>query len=737
MKSTMKRCLAFVMVLAMLLSVCALPVFAQPAIAEPCEHAADVEPKPVVIINDGHTHSRYDKYECGECGAKWIENVVLDEAHDYESVVTDEPTYPQYEIDPETGDIVTETVLEEVEGLDAPVPVTKPVLATDEGGNVVEDGKGVSTPICKICGYEDTQNAIELPALTHSKFEGMTNPDGCCVYTVVTPPTCDEPGEYTYVCQENGAHPLEESGEIPALGHEYSLGDYIAATETEGAKVKIDCVNDCGGYTIDIVAEAPAHENCAGTIEDMTRAGNCVDYAITLYRCDTCDLSYAMGYAEATGHNLAEHEVTAQSCTADREIVKYCTNCVNEGDLADYSDVEDMLLLDILCNRKDANGMYGLYEKEVDATALKTGHYYMDGETRVDIDPAVCNEDAEGNGAVCASCGEDFGHVLVQKETPATCGKEGAEWEECSDPACDYEKVHNVIPAKNHNYVKDEESFAATLVKDGWYVEVCENCGNKKEGVVLEAAYDIAFKTTVASTRGPEATIVNKGWIAYTISLDAVNVDVYSLSLTVNFEKGALTYRGFNLGEAGANAFGVYVKDNRGTTTATDIAVANQSGKVIINAFSANYEDGEIKPVTLDGAQEFVTLLFEVNNNAFAEVDTVLDAEDGNSRTYSIQITAHSAMNVDGESEYKLTVDNESVTNVKVRKLGDLNNDGVINVKDQLAINTLIAFGMDENAAPYEAQADINQDGYVDFEDLYIVNQYLNTSIKYSNFIAY
>ena len=676
MKSTMKRCLAFATVLAMLLSVCALPVFAVDAVkAEPCEHAADVIPETVIITSDDNTHSRYDKYECGECGAKWIRDVVLNEAHVYEDVVTKEATYPLYDVDAETGD---------------------PVL--------VENGKGVSTPICKICAHEDTASATEIPALVHSVYEELVNPNGCCVYTVVVPATCDAPGEYTYVCKNGGAHP-QEGGEIPALGHDYDFG------ACDGETLVVTCANGCGGFTIPVVAELPVHENCEGEVSSFTRNVDCVNYGFTAHACDTCDYAYVTDYVAATGHNEeGVHVYTAQSCTADRVIVKYCTACVT---IADNDDADDLLLVDGIWNVEDANGKYGLYEKEIDTTALKTGHYYMDGENKVVIDPTVCNEDSEGNGVTCAGCTEYFGHAWKDAKTEATCTENGATWKQC---ACGAEKDYAPIAA-GHKTV--ETVTEATAVKDGVKVYTCEVCGEKTaDDIILPAAYDIVFNATVANKYGADALIVNKSTIAYTITLNAAELEVYALTLNVTFDDAAMKYISYDLGANGANAFGAMTADNAGTTS-----VGVNNGVATVFAYSANYVDGELAPVVLDGEQVFVTLYFEVD--AYAHGDC------------QIGISGYDAETVAGEHNFVISVDDEAVTSITVAMLGDLaGEDGAVTVDDQRMLNALIAAGMDDGAALYDARADINQDGKVDFADLYIVNQYLNTTFDYEDFLA-
>ncbi len=682
MKSTMKRCLAFATVLAMLLSVCALPVFAvNTVIAEPCEHAANVEPETVIITSDDNTHSRYDKYECGECGAKWIANVVLGEAHDYENVETEAPAYPTYEADPETG---------------APV--------------LVDDGKGVSTPTCTICGHEDTANVSEIPALVHSKYEELTNPDGCCK-AVVTPATCDEDGSIVYVCDSDGKSYFEAET-LTAPGHAIA-----AAPTCDGVTITFICTNDgCDeSVSVDIVTEAPAHEeNCGGTYEVvMSRAVNCVEYGYTVYACTNCDVAYATDYVAAAGHNTdGVYEYTAQSCTEDRVIVRYCTACVT---IANNDEADEKLLVeDAVWNLVDANGNYGLYAKETDGENLATGHYYMDGETRVDIDPNKHYDDV-----VCAgTCGATFSHAWVEMETPATCTEPGATWQECE---CGEEKGHTPIDALDHTEILDEEnSYKATDVADGLNVYICEVCGEKtREDEVLYAPYDIVFSAAAKNQFGGNV-YVNNGIIAYTVSLNAANLAVGAIKLEIAYNMSAFTYMGYDLGDDNENAFGAYAAEYKATTT-TDPEDAN--GNVIVTALSLNYAEGAVVPVVLDGEQEFVTLYFAINSEVGAG-------------EYELHIASYDVKKVDQTSytDYAILAD---VAAVKVEMLGDLvGNDGMITIEDLMAVNDLIASSMDENAPLYDVHGDINQDGIVDFEDLYAVNMYINNSYTLEELLA-
>lgn len=652
MKSTMKRCLAFATVLAMLLSVCALPAFAAPTIAAPCEHAADVEPETVIIpgtVNE-NTHSRYDKYECGECGAKWIANVVLNEGHDYEGVV--DPA-PQYGVE------------------------------------------GTSTPTCKVCGYEDEAGATPVPGLVHSMYEELTNPNGCC-HAVVTAPTCLAAGSVVVICDSGETENLAPYNGISLdqLDHDYTPGE---CTATE---LHVDCPNGCGGYSVPVVAEAPAHENCEGTIETFTRDADCITSGFTAYGCESCGLFYVMNYVEATGHNdEGVYEYTAQSCTDAHVTVKYCTACVT---IANNNEADEKLLVDAIWNTMDKNGNYGLYAKETVAPAL--GHADAEGT----IDPTVHNDERE-----CERCHETFGHVWVDMETPATCTENGASWKEC---ACGATKDYAPITAPGHTEILDEEnSYEATEVADGLNVYVCETCGEKtRDDEVVPALYDIVFSATAKNQFNGIAYVQNS-IVAYTVALNAADLAVGSIRLAVSFD-AALTYMGYDLGADNANAFGAYVADNMGTTS---VGVAGNV--VTVYAYSANYSEGQVAPVVLDGEQEFVTLYFAVNSDAAAGA-------------YALSIASCEVMNVDLSTDYDVNVAADVA--VVVETLGDLNGDNAITIEDQMIVNGFIASSMNESAPLYDVHADINQDGIVDFADLYVVNQYLNTSYTLEMLLA-
>lgn len=138
--------------------------------------------------------------------------------HDYESVITREPTCEKTGIETFTCSVCGDTYDEEIPKTDHEYDGGK---ATDP--TCTKAGKVTYT--CTVCGHTETEEGE--PALGHS-------------YTVKeTKATCEKAGEIVYTCTRCGDKYKEEGEE--ALGHDYEKKVTKPATETAEGEVTYTC----------------------------------------------------------------------------------------------------------------------------------------------------------------------------------------------------------------------------------------------------------------------------------------------------------------------------------------------------------------------------------------------------------------------------------------------------------------------------------------------------------------
>ena len=138
--------------------------------------------------------------------------------HDYESVITREPTCKKTGIETFTCTVCGDSYDEEIPKTDHEY----------DGGTATEPTctkAGKVTYTCTVCGHTQTEEGE--PALGHS-------------YTVEeTKATCEKAGEIVYTCTRCGDKYKEEGEE--ALGHEYEKKVTKPATETSEGEVTYTC----------------------------------------------------------------------------------------------------------------------------------------------------------------------------------------------------------------------------------------------------------------------------------------------------------------------------------------------------------------------------------------------------------------------------------------------------------------------------------------------------------------
>lgn len=187
--------------------------------------------------------------------------------------------------------------------------------------------------------------------------------------------------------------------------------------------------------------------------------------------------------------------------------------------------------------------------------------------------------------------------------------------------------------------------------------------------------------------------------------------------------------------EANAPKFTVFEAKGRvGDQVEVTVSVANNAG-FIMAQLAVNYDATVLKLVEVKNAGMFDTLSVEGNVITLGSLDEIGDTTcDGTMMTLVFEIIADSAddvrigisyangaiRNYNGESQI-FAIENGAVE-VYSYELGDVNGDGVVDIKDVTILRRYLAGTAENMDLP---AADLNRDGVVDIKDVTILRRYL------------
>lgn len=562
--------------------------------------------------------------------------------------------------------------------------ISNTVLAKDPNGHTFADGvdavkatcttPGFEHGICLNCGHIVSK---DIPALGHD---------------IVTIPakaaTCTDPGnkagEYCKRCD------YEKVAEvINPLGHDdqkdaSKIAGYAATCTTKGLTDGRKCLR-CGVVTVK-QEEIPAYDHklngegkqfpdavvVVKTCKDAGRIGYIAN------ECPYCDEAIITNFEYIPEHVYPDTwSKKAKTCENDGYDYRLCENC-------------------------------GLEQIKEGSVVEATGHKNKAGE----VFSAAC------------SYADDFDH-------------------KCVNAHCDYKGIGSVVPEK-HNYV--QKPLVIDYCAGEYYVlYVCDDCGHRKvtdaddftpqhedeifsvptavatETKAAETVYKckncgrlrseytpyggIRIKTEIKNLTNPGAHFVEgTKKIQIIVSIRCDKREFHNFNAKFTYDKTALVFKS-----------GKVTSELSGATISGAVHKPDD-GKLNITAFVANNADGEMGNVALTGEwQEFIVLEFAVNSEAFKDKTAgVLNPVAGFSHVGNLY---------DG-SEYKsyffdfngvgviCTKDNFQNLETPIYKLGDANNDGVVNSADFARIQQLIL------TDAYMAEADLDGDGEVKAKDL-------------------
>ena len=588
---------------------------------------------------------------------------------------------------------------------------------------------GYNTITCEQCGLTDVEI---IPATGHT-------PDA----PIVVPATCTKEGSSTVICKDCKATLSFET--IPVDPTAHTEGEFL------GVKVAGNCVTDkvelyaCKECKLpyEKVTKAPGHKIV--TLAAVAPTCTTVGYAEAKY-CSVCQTVptrepiAALGHVEvidpavaatcttagktegkhcsrcnavlvaqttidALGHN---HVATADKATAtckDAGSIGYqhyaCTRCGDEY-INNFVRKPVHVWGETLKNSEEKAGWVACQDDEFEYVICEScGLKKIDEETRV---PAKGHQDDEGNaisdsclrGNVadihCVHCNKDIEVAHEEKfvaHVNATCIDYGYDIFVCT--VCNTTTVKNIDDTNllDHNFVvNNEESITPTFDNAGVLVEYCSVCNEKRETPLTAG---IKFSGTIASGINAAESVVNGGTIVVTIKVKGAEQAFNNLKFDITYNTKVLTFQ-------------KYEADNFIGKAGTEIDAFNKDGKITVTAFAANDAEGKVQDIVINGEETFMTLYFKVNS-------TALDV------TNKVSITVAGVEVIDKDAQaVNATVD--TIKPADIKKLADVNGDGMITNADALAVKKMISGGAEYT---YTAAADVDRDGEITINDFKLI----------------
>ena len=625
----------------------------------------------------------------------------------------------------------------------------------------IENATCLVAKVCTVC--DDVAEA----ALGHAPSIGT-----------YTDATCTVLGYTTYACPLGEACDYYANAELKA---EYKT----EIKEIAGAKYAVWVVVDEASGLADHNWETTPYK---------TLKGDCLTFAVKVYRCDDCEAEYyADDFSDPVGHQYVTVTKPA-TCTADGYTYQVCSNCYTiNGTTVTVKNATTAKELD----------WAGKPAQTAKETLPALGHGIMVGGVEIKLEMTCVALEAimtqyELTEIICVRCGkidpEDY-HVMDETNyvEKATCTTEGLSWYRCTVEGCGHRSIE-VTPATGHQNVTWKTSKAATCCEAGSKYLYCNDC---KAAVKVGESFKSGRQMVVATATNINQTIskVAHTWVLNTAkstaaTVHAAGVNFYECKSTTHTcpetkSEPVAQLVGVVFTAAAANAVApagadasvfvnngliaytisidadnlkvgvINIKVNYKTDKLTyegfdlgddaanlfgtldpngmcDTVVGAMNGTVSIIANTPFDEAGNYQDAILDAKEEFVTLYFRIN------ADTIVGDPASGAYTTDITIVEASAAPITATSEKDAYVSHiGEKTTIKVSKLGDVNvnkttgaADNKINSYDVLAVQNII------KARGYDARADIDQNGVVNGFDLIYIKKYIANVYSYADMIA-
>ena len=352
----------------------------------------------------------------------------------------------------------------EIPGWEHEFKVTEDVEST-----CIEPGYTIYT--CTKCGEQES----ELKNLKDHTWGEWDVKDTICIY----------PGEKTRECTY--CH-IEEFEEIPA---KYTEHDLREVTASDGCKA-YECTR-CD------YKEDGSHKFVRDTANDIKPT--CTESGREAYKCSVCS---AVKYVEIpeTGHDYKETESVAATCVTPGYTLMVCANNSSHR----YNKETSQPLghdYDYSSPKSNSDKTHSYECKRSGCTSDTYNHFYTEDckFTSVTVEPTCLNKGF--TSYTCSECGysynDDFKNAL---------GHDYSEWKdngngkdhtkECMRTNCTASISGHSVTDVHH--MKETERVSADCTHDGYYIEVCSDCGYTLKTVIKAHGHTEVVDSAKAAT---------------------------------------------------------------------------------------------------------------------------------------------------------------------------------------------------------------------------------------------
>ena len=541
----------------------------------------------------------------------------------------------------------------------------------------------------------DTWNSSEAQNfLNNSSYNIMPNPIHMSAEsTSLTPATCTEAGERTFVCDHCNKSFTEV---LPATGHKLTSKEHKDATCIEkGYDVQV-CSVCKEEFKTELDIDPNAHQYGEGKVIEP----NCSREGYTLYTCALCGNTKREDYKPSTDHAYEDIVVPA-TCQMQGYTRHQCKNCGYSYDDTWTEPLEhdyEATVTKPTCTERGytyyscKNCGYSYRDNFVGAL----GHKY----TKEVIKPTCIDEGYTRN--TCSTCGltynsnyrEATGHDYESVVTPPTCTERGYTTYTCKNENCDNVIVSDYRSALGHSY--EAVTTDSTCTEKGFTTYTCVTCGNSYTGDETDLAPHKWDKGTI--TKQP--TYLEKGLKAfkclnceetYTEDIPAlVQTDLSDCTITLSYRK--TVYNGKEKTPE------VVVKNHNGTVGKTEYSVTYAkninagNAEVIVNAKPGN--------VSITGETTIPFTIAKAKQNITAETESE-----------SVHVNTEEPITVNGLGEVSIVSENEEIAVVTEEKM-------IRGKKKGTAYLKISAAGDDNHeAAETKIQISVNEDHVLKITD--------------------